>query len=109
MPVKKRKEKARQLVITDEMVALYRRCKELRPTRDEHLRGTCPGPITERCADCRESIEKSLELHRLLGLMPWDCSPIDTLREEERPQPWLCAGQSFDRIREIKRQLEAQL
>jgi len=92
--------------ITEEMVALYRRGKELRQTRLDHIRGTCPGPVNEHCADCRESIEKSLELHRLLNLNPWDRSPVDDLAEDERPPSWLCAGKSFNDVREIKRQLE---
>jgi hypothetical protein len=107
MPVKRRKPKGRNIVITSEMVALYRRAKELWPTRLDHIRGMCPGPIGEHCADCLEQTAKVRELHRLSGLKPWDRSPVSELADDDRPQPWLCAGRSFDDIREIKRQLES--
>jgi hypothetical protein len=63
--------------VTPEAIDLFRRCLALRPIRDKHLLGMCPGPINEHCPDCLSFNELNRELDRLLGIKPWMRSPVD--------------------------------
>jgi hypothetical protein len=71
MPVKKRKPKARQHVITDQVVALFRKCCEIQKFGDEDF-------WAEDGGRRREYLDAAGELRRLLGLPPWSASPLDT-------------------------------
>jgi hypothetical protein len=71
MPVKKRKPKARQHVITDEVVALFRKCCEIQKYGDQDF-------WAEDGGRRREYLDAKSELHSLLKLPPWHASPLST-------------------------------
>jgi hypothetical protein len=91
MPVKLKAAKARNFSITDEMVRLYQRGKELQ-TEIDNLQA-------ERNA-------VSCELDRLLCLKPWEMSPLDA--RDVMPVPRLNDRyeQSGKTAQEIRRALE---
>ena len=70
MPVKKRKPKARQHVITDQVVALFRKCCEIQKYGDEEF-------WAEDGGRRREYLNAKSELDSLLHLRPWEVSPVD--------------------------------
>ena len=36
-----------------------------------------------------------------MGLARWDHGPVNDCTDDERPQPWLCAAKTFDRVVEM--------
>jgi hypothetical protein len=79
MPVKLRKAKGRTALITDEAVAIYKDALKLRDIRWDCSRSiACRSPsIDERCAECVKYGDLDHELDRLLGIKPWERSPLD--------------------------------
>jgi hypothetical protein len=58
--------------ITAEMVALFQRCRQMRVERSDLE--------WEPAGRRAEYIELATQLHRLLGLKPWQCDPLDAGR-----------------------------
>jgi hypothetical protein len=102
MPVKKRKSKARQHLITDEVVALFSKCCEIQKFGDEEF-------WAEDGGRRREYLDASGELHRLLGLKPWHASPLDT----DLAAPDRCGGELWVTSRpdalELRREILAAM
>lgn len=49
-----------------------------------------------------------LRLHRALGLMPWDASPLDEFVTGPCPYPpGNCIAQSWEMVRELRQMLES--
>ena len=100
MPLKRRKAKARNVQITDEIVQLFQRCLEIRSFDDDQFWEAEGGRR-------HEYIEAKLALHLRLYLHPWECSPVDV---ESREAPnyganhewWLA---SWHRARELRAEL----
>ena len=110
MPVKRRLSKTRAHKITPEAVALFVRVSALHDThlaclRDEACKS--PDKFRARCADCEEYSDKSLELHRLLGLKPWDGHVEDP--EHDGPCPDymrdLLSAKSWDNLVQLRKEL----
>jgi hypothetical protein len=80
MPVKLRRPKIRTSQITDEARAIYARAVELQGIykaciRDDICRSTS---LNQHCAECSKFLDLNRELDRMLGLKPWEMSPLDT-------------------------------
>ena len=81
MPIKRRASKPRDHRITleavdafkaaEELGAIYDACNE---TRGQSCRSDEPG--RKHCAECSEYLDQCNNLDRLLGLNPWECSPV---------------------------------
>ena len=89
MPVKLRRAKVRAALITDEAVAIYKDALKLRDIRWDCIRSiACRSPsIGERCAECVKYGDLNHELDRLLGIKPWERSPLDI--DGETPPDYL--------------------
>lgn len=90
-----RSSKAR---ITDELIEAFIRYEELSPIRDaciadDKCRSTVPN---QHCPECREHVELSNKLHRMVGAKVWECSGLDADAPEPpddmRKNPMMCAA-----------------
>lgn len=70
--------------ITPEAVVLFLRYQELWPTYLDCIRGNCTQPheIGFHCSVCRECIDTGSKFDQLLGVRPWETSPLDTFEAE---------------------------
>jgi hypothetical protein len=103
MPVKKRKSKARQHLITDEVVALFCKCCEIQKFGDEEF-------WAEEGGRRREYLDASRDLCRLLGLPPWHASPLDTDLAGPAPyNPEGCWAVTRPAALEIRREILAAM
>lgn len=71
--------------ITDEVIDLFLRHGSVWPTYLACLRGRCSakrGKNGQRCPDCRECIDLSAEIGRLLGVTPWQTSPLEAFSDQ---------------------------
>lgn len=93
--------------ITPEAVELYRQCQVLKPTWDKHSRTHCPGNKLGWCATCEDYREREHALHKLIGLTKFDHGPVNDCSEDERPNSWLTAAKTFERVLKLKALLEA--
>lgn len=93
--------------VTGETGALYRRCKELQPTHRKHLRSKCPRNAITHCALCTEFYEKWRQLDQLLGVMPWQVSPLDA--GDECPYPDEPRQGFWRQAKDLRRELERLL
>ena len=66
--------------ITPEVVELFKRHEVLAPIRDACLEGrSCKSANSGRhCPDCEEHRAVSNQFRDLMGVMPWEFSPLDT-------------------------------
>jgi hypothetical protein len=103
------KRAARKLV-TDQAKEVFARAVALRVVYQNCVRGegcfsTSPG---EHCAKCAEFLDLSSDLSRLLGLRPWQVSPLDC--DSETPPDYMRASslQSKDwrEARTLRRELQ---
>ena len=101
MPIKRRKAKARNVQITAEMVELFRKCLEIELFGDDEF-------WAEEGGRRREYLDAMTELHLLLHLHPWECSPLDAHRRDppdygSNQTFW---HQSYERAHELRKELE---
>jgi len=84
MPVKQRAHKARPHKITSEAVAAFREAQATEATYTACERGeNCNGRKTnDHCPICRGYLIARTDLHRALGLRPWQPSPLDADTDE---------------------------
>lgn len=101
MPAKRRARKGRNLVITPEIVAAYRRCRELEALTD--------GDPYESDGYREEYITVSVRLHgELLGRKPWNENvldvtpgpPPDWMKGEAKRDDWRVANELRAQIEE---------
>ena len=92
MPVKLRAHKARPHKITAEAVAAFREAQVTEATYTACLRGEqCNGKkVGDHCPTCRRYLTARTDLHRALGLRPWQPSPMDA--DTDEPPAWRGTG-----------------
>jgi hypothetical protein len=67
--------------------------------------GPCQSPAPSRhCDKCREHIDATRELHRALGLKPWEACPLDASSDRRDGTMW---SDSLEQARKLRAQLEA--
>jgi hypothetical protein len=87
----------RSAQITDEARAIFADALKLQGRYHDCLRtDVCISPLANgRCAECARYIDLSRELDRLLGVKPWERSPLDTDSADPpdymRNNPWQAA------------------
>ena len=83
MPVKLRKAKVRTALITDETVAIYKDAIKLHGIRWDCISSVAcrSSSVGKHCPECLKYMDLNCELDRLLGLKPWERSPLDTNSE----------------------------
>ena len=83
MPVKLRKAKIRTAQITDEAREIYADALKLQDLRWDCVRSVAcrSSSVGKHCPECLKYMDLNCELDRLLGLKPWERSPLDTNSE----------------------------
>lgn len=110
MPARRANVRRVRSTITPEVVAAYAAALEHQDlyhgcTGGEDCRSSDPG--RRHCSDCRAHIEAHQQLDLLLGLKPWEVSPLDAVGERE-PDGTAWAA-SWPRAVELREQIEAEL
>ncbi|MBX3515230.1 MAG: hypothetical protein KF748_01170 [Xanthobacteraceae bacterium] len=83
MPVKRRSTKARNLTITPELFAAYRRHKELEAIGCKCIPQQPHSPMPPRCSVCEELHDVRGVIHSLTDGRPW----LPDLLEVDKPEP----------------------
>ena len=90
MPVKLRKSKVRTAQIPDEARAIFASAIKLQDIYHDCIRSkeNCRSTeVNRHCPDCARYIDLSQELGILLGIKPWETSPLNA--DSEEPPDWL--------------------
>lgn len=79
MPVKLRKRKIRTAQITDEAREIYKDALKLQGIRWDCIRSVAcrESSVGKHCPECLKYMDLSRELDRLLGIRPWQRSPLN--------------------------------
>lgn len=92
MPVKLRKPKARHAQITDEAKAIFADAIKL-----QDIRWNCVGSVScrstsvnQQCPECEKYHDLKGELNGLLGIKPWETSPL--MADSKTPPDWMRAN-----------------
>jgi hypothetical protein len=63
---------------------------------------------SQHCADCREHLKASRQLHRALGLKPWEACPVDVSPDQSPgPRDGTAWAASLDQAKELRAELDA--
>lgn len=111
MPAKRTRAKAKTHRITPEAVAafkvaqnyadIYHACVGGQPCRSNHP--------SRHCTECRAYLSARNELDSLLGLRPWETSPLDAAEAESPYPPGTGGAISFGQAKGLRAKLEAAL